>query len=292
MRNFRRSDGVWLEAPGSEDSQARALLAIAETIAFGPAGSIHDAACELWRLTLPVVGRPTALRATASVILACATVLQSRDDPLAAATLEALATGLHDRMPATSPTWPWPEPVVTYENALLPRALIVAGPRLGRAAMLAAGLAVLDWLVVAQTAPAGHLSPIGNGWWSRAGARSRFDQQPIEATALLLAADAALQATDDDRHRRTMEAAYGWFLGRNDTGHHLVDPARGACHDGLTEHGVNANEGAESTLMWLMAAEHIRALRSVADARPAPAGWVEVAGNLGRAGRPLAASQA
>jgi len=292
MRNFRRSDGTWLAGPGSEDSQARALLAIGETIAAVPSGPMHEDALDLWAQTLPVVRRPTALRAQASAILACAAVLQVRDDPLAAATLDDLSTSLHARMRDVSPAWPWPEPIVTYENALLPRALIVAGAWLGAPAMTATGLAVLDWLVDAQTAPAGHLSPIGNGWWPRGGSRSRFDQQPIEATALLLAAKAALDATGVDRHRHTMEAAYGWFLGRNDSGRRLADPLRGACSDGLTERGVNTNEGAESTLMWLMVAEHIRALRGVADARPAPAGWIEVGADTTRAGRPLAAGVA
>ena len=292
MRNFRRFDGTWLPGPGSEDSQARALLALGETIAFDPPASARVDALELWQRTLPIVRRPSAMRATASVILASAAVLRVRDDPLAAATLQELATRLHGRLRDTSPAWPWPEPIVTYENALLPRALIVAGARLGAAAMLDAGLALLDWLVAAQTAPAGHLSPIGNGWWPRDGKRSRFDQQPIEATALLLAAEAALDATGDARHRETMEAAYGWFLGQNDTGVRLADPARGACRDGLSEHGMNTNEGAESTLMWLMAVEHIRSLRGVADARPAPTGWVDPGDPPARAGRPMAASPA
>ena len=61
--------------------------------------------------------------------------------------------------------------------------------------MLDTGVRVLDWLVAIQTAPAGHLSPVGNGWWPRDGDRSRFDQQPIEAAALLLAAQAAVEAT-------------------------------------------------------------------------------------------------
>jgi hypothetical protein len=128
--------------------------------------------------------------------------------------------------------------------------------------MVAIGLQVLDWLILVQTAPAGHLSPIGNGWWPRGGVRSRFDQQPIEATALLLAAEAALEATGKQRYQAAMERAYAWFLGANDLGRRVVEPARGAGRDGLTADGVNTNEGAESTLMWLMALEHIRRLRS------------------------------
>jgi hypothetical protein len=142
------------------------------------------------------------------------------------------------------------------------------------------GLRLLDWLLDAQTAD-GHLSPIGNGWWTQDGEKARFDQQPIEATSLLLAAEAALVSTGDARYRDAMERAYGWFLGANDLGLAVADSVRGASYDALTPTGVNTNQGAESTLMWLTALEHIRASRadkaaadavaagpSVADAEP------------------------
>ena len=153
----------------------------------------------------------------------------------------------------------------------------MAGHRLGAGVMLKIGLQVLDWLIDVQTSPTGRFSPVGNGWWPRGGEKSQFDQQPIEATALLLAAEAAHKATGDERYLDVMERAYAWFLGANDLGARIANPARGACHDGLTRTGVNANEGAESTLMWLIAAEHIRLMRSrkpkvtraVAPARPA-----------------------
>jgi hypothetical protein len=129
--------------------------------------------------------------------------------------------------------------------------------------MLDAGLRALDWLIASQTAPAGHLSPVGNGWWPRGGVRSRFDQQPIEAASLLLAARAAFEATGRARYRDAAEQAYGWFLGANDRGVPVAAPDRGACFDGLTPGGVNANQGAESTLAWLMALEHVRHSRAI-----------------------------
>jgi hypothetical protein len=158
---------------------------------------------------------------------------------------------------------------VTYENAILPRALIVAGRQLDAEPLVATGLRSLDWLIEAQTGPEGHLSPVGNGWWQRGGVKSAFDQQPIEATALLLAASAANAVTGDARYGEAMERSYAWFLGANDLGLSLADPARGACFDGLSAAGVNRNEGAESTLMWLIAAEHIRAQRD-SDREAAP----------------------
>ena len=177
--------------------------------------------------------------------------------------MRSLATGLHAQfLTYARPGWPWPEDALTYENALLPRALIVAGHRLRAETMVMIGLQVLDWLIDVQIAPEGHLSPIGNGWWPINGERSKFDQQPIEATTLLLAAEAAYAATGNPRYRAAMERSYAWFLGANDLGVQIAHPGRGAGGDGLTPKGRNRNEGAESTLMWLMAAEHIRALRA------------------------------
>ena len=164
-----------------------------------------------------------------------------------AATYRQLATRLAATRAITvgrgDAAWPWPEPRLTYENALLPRALIVAGLDLRLAPMLARGLAMLDWLIDVQTEPDGHLSPVGNGWWAADGSRSRFDQQPIEPASLLLAAEAALRATGDPRYRDAMEGAYAWFLGFNDLGLAVADPARGACHDGLDADGRQPQPG-------------------------------------------------
>jgi hypothetical protein len=91
--------------------------------------------------------------------------------------------------------------------------------------------------------------------------RPSFDQKPIDATSLLLAAEAAYEATGDPRYRLAMERAYAWFLGANDLGKPVADPARGACADALTATGPDRNRGTEATLMWLTAAEHMRALR-------------------------------
>lgn len=273
--NFRSIDGSWTGGPGSNDSLGRAMLALGETMDSAPDAQLFERAVALFRRALPAAATVTSPRAQASVVLGCDAVARSvavagseEGQEMAlgdasAVVMRRLATTLHARfLDFARPGWPWPEPSLTYENALIPRALIVAGDRLGATAMVAIGLQALDWLIDAQTSPQGHFSPVGNGWWPRDGSKSRFDQQPIEATALLLAAEAAHIATHDDRYLVAMERAYAWFLGANDLGVPIADPARGACFDGLTSTGVNTNEGAESTLMWLTAAERIRLMRS------------------------------
>lgn len=263
FRNFRAATGEWVAGKASDDSQGRAMLAIGKTIGSAQDENLRNDASHLWDRALPDIGRVTAFRAQASVVLGCEAILLAGPSEPAQTWLAKFARSLDRRFRGNaSSDWFWPEDELTYENALLPRCLIVAGRRLGSDDMVGTGIQAIDWLLRVQTSAGGHLSPIGNEWWRRGGVRSRFDQQPIEATALLMAAEAALEATGESRFRAAMELAYAWFLGRNDLGRSVANPARGAAFDGLTPSGLNLNQGAESTLMWLMAAEHIRARRA------------------------------
>ena len=263
FRNFRRADGSWLDGTASEDSQGRAMWALGATIGGAPDPALAKAASRLFASALPAAQELGALRARASVLLGCEAVMRTAETAAAARAYRILADGLRATFETGATiAWRWPEACLTYENALPAQALIVAGRSFDSHSMLERGLEVLDWLIVSQTDHSGHLSPVGNGWWAQDGEKSRFDQQPIEATALLLAAESAYEATGDGRYRAAMERAYGWFLGDNDLELPVAIPERGACFDGLTPRGVNTNQGAESTLMWLIALEHIRALRT------------------------------
>jgi hypothetical protein len=264
FRNCRGSDGRWLDSTRSQDAHARAILALGELIARAPQGTLRDVAIPLFERALPGASELNALRPRAAVLLGCDAAIRGGLGGETLRTYRMVANELrlsfHGR--SLRPDWPWPEPVLTYENALPARALIIGGQRLGHVGMIRTGCRLLDWLIEAQTSPRGHLTPVGNhGWWRRDGARAQFDQQPIEATTLLLAAAAAYEATGEDRYRAVMEKAYGWFLGANDVAARVAEPERGACHDGVTPSGVNENQGAESTLMWLIALEEIRSLR-------------------------------
>jgi hypothetical protein len=262
FRDFRAIDGTWLDDGGSEDCQGRALLALGETILLSPDASMAAAAGDIFGRAIPAARELTALRARSSVLLGCVAAGSAGMNGEVTSTLRLVADGLATAFSACpNPAWPWPEPILTYENGLPVQALISAGAHLRSTEMLDAGTRTLDWLVDSQTAPAGHLSPVGNGWWPRDGLRSRFDQQPIEAASLALAAQVALDATGQARYLGVAEKACAWFLGANDGGVPVAIPARGACHDALTATGVNANQGAESTLVWLIALETVRSVR-------------------------------
>jgi hypothetical protein len=156
---------------------------------------------------------------------------------------------------SSSEDWPWCEDILSYDNARLSQALLLAGQGLPDREMQEMGLRSLDWLKRVQTDEAGlHFAAIGNqGWLTRGGKKARFDQQPIEAAAMV---DACIEAFNCTRDEEWITYAYrclNWYQGENDLRIPLCDYATGGCRDGLGEQGANENQGAESTLCWLMA---------------------------------------
>ncbi|MCI0377428.1 MAG: hypothetical protein L0215_07470, partial [Gemmataceae bacterium] len=110
-----------------------------------------------------------------------------------------------------------------------------------------------------------HFVPIGsNGFYPRGGTRARFDQQPVEAHAMVSACLAAQACTGESKWGQQAHLAFDWFLGRNDLHLSLYDPATGGCRDGLHSDRLNQNEGAESTLAFLLALLEIRVAENLA----------------------------
>ena len=160
--------------------------------------------------------------------------------------------------------WPWFEPSVTYDNPRLCQALILSGQWMPHREALEIGLKSLRWLVSIQKTQAGCFRPIGsNGFYQRDGARADFDQQPVEAQAMVSACHEAFRATEDVAWSREANRAFEWFLGRNDLGLPLYNFSTGGCSDGLHRDRVSENQGAESTLAFHLAlaemncAEHL-----------------------------------
>jgi hypothetical protein len=95
--------------------------------------------------------------------------------------------------------------------------------------------------------------PIGsNGWYEKGGPRARFDQQPVEANAMVEACVEAFNVTRDKSWFDHAVMCFNWFLGHNDLNMPLYDPKTGGCRDGLMADGINQNQGAESSLAWLL----------------------------------------
>jgi hypothetical protein len=148
--------------------------------------------------------------------------------------------------------WPWLENSLNYANGKLPHALLLSGRRMQRNDMIDMGLNSLKWLLAIQTED-GHFVPIGsNGWYEQSGPRARFDQQPVEANAMVEACVEAFNVTRDHIWFENAVMCFNWFLGHNDLNMPLYDPKTGGCRDGLMADGINQNQGAESSLAWLL----------------------------------------
>jgi glycosyltransferase involved in cell wall biosynthesis len=264
FRNCLSYERQWQEPEGSEDSHGRALWGLGTVLGRSKDAGLRGAAGRLFELAIPAAVEFKSPRACAFALLGLQEYLDSF--PGDRATLnasDALANRLLGMYRAQqSSGWNWFENVLAYSNARLPQALIRAGARTANDEMIAAGLEALDWLSTVQRCEVkGHFVPIGSqGFYSKKTEKARFDQQPVEACAAVSACLQAYRATGKGRWRKEAWSAFNWFLGDNDLQVALYDPSTGGCRDGLHPDRANENQGAESTLSFLMALLEMRKL--------------------------------
>jgi glycosyltransferase involved in cell wall biosynthesis len=267
FRNFMAYPRTWQEECGSEDSHGRTVWALGTVIGHSRDPGRRSLADDLFHAALPVTASFASPRAWAFVLLGLDRYLRAfRGDSAVEALQEELAQRLLDLfLRVRTPDWIWFEDRLTYCNARLPHALLVSGSRMARGDMLDGALRSLEWLVATEQSPEGYFAPVGsNGFYERGGPRARFDQQPIEAAAMVSACRAAHAVTGDDRWNAHARRAFDWFLGQNDLQQPLYDAASGGCRDGLHEDRINENQGAESTLSFLFALLEMRAAEGLA----------------------------
>jgi glycosyltransferase involved in cell wall biosynthesis len=261
FRNMMDRAGTWLAETGSEDSHGRALWALGAVIGRRSELARVNRASSLFARALEATVAFTSPRAWTYALLGISEyVAACRGDRRVDAVREQLARRLLGLLEATeTPDWPWFESKATYCNARLPQALIVSGRWLRDPAMASAGLRTLEWLCRVQISREGFFAPIGsNGFYPRDGYKASYDQQPVEASAMVSACLEAERASRDPRWRLDAERAFYWFLGRNVVGESLYDSATGGCRDGLHMGRVNQNQGAESTLSFQLALIEMR----------------------------------
>jgi hypothetical protein len=255
FHNFMGYDRRWQDRSGSPDAVGRAIWGIGYAERFASRPSWNAIAGAMRRRALPVIERMDHLRSRAYAALGLAHALAARpDDELAVrASLDATVAPIADAFDAhRAPDWEWCEDVMTYDNARLAEALLRAGALLGRERYTTAGLTMLRFYVQ-STIVDDVFAPVGNdGWYPRGGVKARYGQQPLEAAGLVEAALVAQEHTGEAIWRTVAEIAHAWYLGNNTNGASLIDG--GGCGDGLEAGGVNRNQGAESTLCYLMSA--------------------------------------
>jgi glycosyltransferase involved in cell wall biosynthesis len=254
-------DRRWLDEIGSEDCHGRALWALGTVLGRSPDEGLRGSAISLFNFALPAVRSFTSLRACAYTLLGLDEYLKRFSGDRAAQTIrEDLAQRLYAALESSrKEEWPWFEGILAYCNARLPQALLVCGRAMARQNLLDAGLQTLRWLADAQRSESNWFVPIGsNGFYRYGGPRARFDQQPVEAHTMVSACLEAWDITKDDFWREEAQRAFEWFLGRNDLGLPLYDASSGGCRDGIHPDRLNQNQGAESTLSFLIALEEMR----------------------------------
>ncbi|HEY2322324.1 MAG TPA: glycosyltransferase family 4 protein [Thermoanaerobaculia bacterium] len=261
FRNFMSHARAWREEQGSEDSHGRALWALGMVVGCSVDPGRHSLAGALFHAALPAVSAFSSPRAWAFALLGIEQYLHAFEgDRNVQASGRAIAErllGLFKRI--DHPEWPWFENSVTYCNARLPQALIATASWNGDAEMAAIGLRSLEWLTTIQRTPEGYFAPVGtNGFFERGSAAAVFDQQPVDACATVAACMHAFRTTGDQRWADQARRAFTWFLGQNQLHQALYDPLSGGCRDALHVDRLNENQGAESTLSFLLALMDMR----------------------------------
>jgi hypothetical protein len=254
FHNRREADLTWSDTASVEDCWGRALWGLGTAVARVP----HLREEALAGFDAGIVLRSPHRRAMAFAALGAAevlAVLPGHREARAMMTAAAIVVG----RPTADKAWRWPEPRLSYANAVLPDALLAAGAALDSPSLVADGLRLLGWLLDEQTRD-GHLSVVPAGGRGPGEAGPDFDQQPIEVAALADACARAYRIAGRQRWAEGTELAAAWFAGGNDSGTPMHDPAGGGGFDGLQRAGRNENQGAESTLALLATLQLARSL--------------------------------
>ncbi len=280
FHNHMSFDRLWLDEQGSEDCHGRAMWALGVGVGRSPHRSFQMMAGQLFAQALPVVPAFSSPRAWAFGLLGIHEYLRRLGgDSMVKQVRDVLTTRLMDLYERTAiPEWLWFENELSYDNAKMAHALIVSGEAMARADVLDCGLRSLEWLTELQTSDKGHFRPIGsNGFYQRGGERADFDQQPIEAQATVSACLAAYRVTSDFRWYERAQLAFDWFIGWNDLGVELYSPETGGCRDGLHVDRANGNQGAESTLAYLLSLVEMQLAQNVLTSFQTPMAMAESA---------------
>jgi glycosyltransferase involved in cell wall biosynthesis len=255
FRNLMSFDGRWLDDSGSEDSHGRAMWALGVVLGKSKSREHLGMAGTLFEMGLPACAKIGSPRSMAFILMGINEYLKSFGGDQKVLDVRGIMARklVYGYEQYHADNWPWFEQIVAYCNAKLPHALLITGSLLEDDQMIDIGLESLTWLSAIQTAHDGHFFPIGSdGFYPKGGVRARFAQQPIEAYSAIAATIEAYNITGDESWLNETRRAFQWFLGRNDLNLSVYNPRTGGCHDGLDPEGVNQNEGAESTLAFIL----------------------------------------
>jgi glycosyltransferase involved in cell wall biosynthesis len=254
FRNFLSFNRNFLDEIGSEDSFGRTIWALGYLLSTSPNDQHYEYGKEIFLRAAPNFDKLHYVRGIANTMIGIGYYLQGNTtDREMKDQLRRLADKLVAEYKAHSTTeWKWYEPMLTYDNAVLPLAMLHAGEILEEHSMMNIAMESLDFLS-GITLKNGYLSVIGNEkWFTKDCAQSMFAQQPIDVMMMALMFQKAFMLTKDETYADRLNTSFMWFLGENDLQLQVYDPETKGCRDGLEHYGVNKNQGAESTLAYLI----------------------------------------
>ena len=253
FKNFMSYTKEAVEERGSEDSFGRTLMALGFLMNEGPSYLLSKTAAGIFTKAYCHIDNLVSIRGIAnSVIGLCQFVKYNYPDNIKTDLVIKLADKMVVMYEANKgDDWHWFEPILTYDNAILPLALLNAYEITSDESYLTIAFEAMAFLE-SKVFHDDMLSPIGNDGWCERGKKTsaKFDQQGIDAMAMVLFYQQAYRISGDESYLQRMYTSYQWFLGNNDLNSSLYDPTTGGCADGLHKKEVNLNQGAESTLAY------------------------------------------
>ncbi|MEM0465347.1 MAG: glycosyltransferase [Candidatus Pacearchaeota archaeon] len=238
----------------SEDSFGRAIWSLGFTINKSIDPLLVDKAKKIFEKSFNYIDKINSPRAKAFTILGLYYHYKSSENEKILSKLKKIANDLLEHYKKeSSEDWQWFESYLTYSNAKLPEAMFLAYDASGEIEYLNVAKKTLDFLTNLMFIE-GEFSPIGqNGWYKRNGERAFFDQQPLDVSSMVTAYLTACNITKNKEYYKNAVLAFNWFLGKNHLKQMIYDETTGGCYDGLGKHSVNLNQGAESTISYLIA---------------------------------------
>ena len=255
FRNFLTYNRDYKDEKGTEDAFGRTIWALGYLLRFPPRDAFSQMARELYDKAFPRFTQLKSPRAIAFTIIGiCHFLHRFRNDEGMKKVLKDLIEtllGLYEQ--EKDGDWHWFESKLAYSNAVLPLSLFHAVEITRDEKTLKTAMESMEFLE-RVTFRQGYLSLVGNGqWYEKGGNPSPFAQQPVDAMNMVMMAYQAYVVTKDPVYTHLVSAYFMWFLGENDLGVPVYDFETAGCFDGLESYGLNQNQGAESTLAYLIA---------------------------------------
>ncbi len=262
FKNFLGFDHRIHDNQISEDAFGRTIWALGYLLHNPPNDAFFQTGKSLFFKAIPAINKLNSIRGIANTIIGICYYLKSNAfDDLMMQHLKDLCYKLVEAFDKHSDeNWNWFENELTYDNAILPYALLQAIEILNDSKIRLVAFSAMNFLIKI-TFKEEHLSIIGNdGWFRKGEIKAQFAQQPVDVCAMVLMFHQAYILTRDKKYLNNLYDSFLWFLGKNDLRITMYDYETNGCCDGLESYGINRNQGAESTLAYLIS--HLTVLQA------------------------------